>query len=192
MKKKVLKRVILGVFIFLVIAVISGILIFKFCFGGDRLIENVKNFDRESAREILAIMQEAEKEAESSEDGESEASGDDEQAGEDESGEQNQEQSDSKATSKPQKSNDKKPSGEQGKSTKKAEGATAEARIRSVASADEIADGMAILAKVDMGKVNSLRSSGKTKELKKYITSVLSGAEIRRALQLYSKYAHLL
>ena len=183
--KKILKRVVLGVLILLVIAVISGILIFKFCFGGDQLIENVKNFDKESAKEIFSIMEEAEKETEDTEGEDDKASNNEGQVSKEESKEQ------PKTSSKPQKSNDKKPSGDQG-STKKPEGATAEARIRSVASADEIADGMAILAKVDMGKVNSLRSSGKTKELKKYITSVLSGAEIRRALQLYSKYAHLL
>ena len=184
--KKILKRVVFGVLIFLVIAVISGILIFKFCFGGDQLIENVKNFDGESAKEIFSILEEAEKETEDTEGEDDKASNNEGQVSKEESKEQ------PKTSSKPQKSNDKKPSGDQGKSTKKPEGATAEARIRSVASADEIADGMAILAKVDMGKVNSLRSSGKTKELKKYITSVLSGAEIRRALQLYSKYAHLL
>lgn len=71
-------------------------------------------------------------------------------------------------------------------------GDTAYERIMNTATKEEISAGMAILSKVDMGKVNSLRSQGKTTELKKYIASVLSGSEIRKALSLYNKYKHLL
>lgn len=71
-------------------------------------------------------------------------------------------------------------------------GDTAYERIMNAATKEEISAGMAILSKVDMGKVNALRSQGKTTELKKYIASVLSGSEIRKALSLYNKYKHLL
>ena len=71
-------------------------------------------------------------------------------------------------------------------------GATAYERIMNAATKSEISAGMAILAKVNMGKVNQLRSQGKMGELKKYITSVLTSAEISKALQLYGKYKHLL
>lgn len=71
-------------------------------------------------------------------------------------------------------------------------GDTAYERIMNTATKEEISAGMAILSKVDMGKVNALRSQGKTTELKKYIASVLSGSEIRKALSLYNKYKHLL
>lgn len=71
-------------------------------------------------------------------------------------------------------------------------GATAYERIMNTATKEEIRVGSAILAKVNMGKVNQLRSQGKMGELKKYIKSVLTSAEISKALQLYGKYRHLL
>ncbi|MBE7015767.1 MAG: hypothetical protein E7417_02965 [Ruminococcaceae bacterium] len=69
---------------------------------------------------------------------------------------------------------------------------TAYDRIMAAASKEEIQAGMAIIAKVNMGKVNSLQSSGNTKELKSYIKSVLTSGEISTALRLYRKYKHLL
>ena len=71
-------------------------------------------------------------------------------------------------------------------------GATAKERIMSTATQDEISAGAAILAKVNLGKVYQLQSEGKTAELKKYIKSVLTSAEINKALALYAKYKHLL
>lgn len=65
-------------------------------------------------------------------------------------------------------------------------------RIMAAASKEEIQTGMAIIAKVNMGKVNSLQAAGKTSELKAYIKSVLSSGEISTALKLYKKYKHLL
>ena len=69
---------------------------------------------------------------------------------------------------------------------------TAYDRIMAAASKEEIQVGMAIIAKVNMGKVNSLQASGKNSELKAYIKSVLSSSEISTALRLYRKYKHLL
>lgn len=69
---------------------------------------------------------------------------------------------------------------------------TAYDRIMAAASKEEIQAGMAIIAKVNMSKVNSLQAAGKTSELKAYIKSVLSSGEISTALKLYRKYKHLL
>lgn len=75
-------------------------------------------------------------------------------------------------------------------------GDTAYDRISSVASAQDMADGLKIIAKLDMGYVSSLVSGGLTSseksELKAYVTSVLSGAEISRALSLYRQYSKYL
>ena len=65
-------------------------------------------------------------------------------------------------------------------------------RIMAAASKEEIQAGMAIIAKVDISKVNALNSAGKTDEMKKYIKSVLTSSEISTALKLYRKYKHLL
>ncbi len=65
-------------------------------------------------------------------------------------------------------------------------------RIMAAATPEEIRAGMAIIAKVDLEKVNSLQKEGKTVELKKYIKSVLTSAEISKSLSLYKKYKHLL
>lgn len=65
-------------------------------------------------------------------------------------------------------------------------------RIMAAATPEEIRAGMAIIAKVDLAKVNSLQKQNKTVELKKYIKSVLTSAEISKSLSLYKKYKHLL
>lgn len=65
-------------------------------------------------------------------------------------------------------------------------------RIMAAATPEEIAAGMAILAKVDIAKVSTLQSQKKNKELKEYIRSVLTSQEISKALSLYKKYKHLL
>lgn len=73
---------------------------------------------------------------------------------------------------------------------------TAYERIAEVATADEMADGLSIIAKVNTSYVLSLTSNGLTgaekTELLKYIRSVLSSAEISRAVQLYRKYSKYL
>ncbi len=65
-------------------------------------------------------------------------------------------------------------------------------RIMAAATPEEIRAGMAIIAKVDLAKVSSLQKQNKTIELKKYIKSVLTSAEISKSLSLYKKYKHLL
>ena len=72
------------------------------------------------------------------------------------------------------------------------ENTTAYQRIMGEASSDEISQGLAIISKVDVSKVNQLRSQGKTAEAKAYIKSVLTPGEISSALNLYNKYKHLL
>ena len=69
---------------------------------------------------------------------------------------------------------------------------TAYDRITAAASKEEIAAGMAILSKISVAKVNELQAAGKTEELKTYIKSCLTSAEISTSLQLYNKYKHLL
>lgn len=69
---------------------------------------------------------------------------------------------------------------------------TAYDRIMAAATPEEIAAGMAIIAKVDLAKVSELQKEKTSVPLKKYIKSVLTSAEISKALSLYSKYKHLL
>lgn len=65
-------------------------------------------------------------------------------------------------------------------------------RIARAASDKEMSDGAAIIAKLDMGYVASLVAGGLTgkekAELKKYVYSKLTKAEIKRSLELYNKY----
>ena len=70
--------------------------------------------------------------------------------------------------------------------------ASAYDRIAAVATSQEMADGLAIISKLDMGYVASLVADGLTpkekEELKTYVYSKLTKAEISRALELYNKY----
>lgn len=72
------------------------------------------------------------------------------------------------------------------------DGTTAYERISAVATSEEMADGLAIISKLDMGYVASLMADGLTSsektELKNYVYSKLTSSEISRALQLYNKY----
>lgn len=65
-------------------------------------------------------------------------------------------------------------------------------RIMAAATPDEISTGLAIIAKVDVAKIKKLQSAGKNDELKEYIRSVLTQSEISTSLALYNKYKHLL
>ena len=65
-------------------------------------------------------------------------------------------------------------------------------RIMNTASKEEISQGKAIISKVDMSKVNALRKSGDTSQVKAYVKSVLTPGEISTAVTLYNKYKHLL
>lgn len=65
-------------------------------------------------------------------------------------------------------------------------------RIASVATADEIAEGLRIIAKLDIGYVTSRTAGGLTSaeksEIMQYVKTVLTPAEISRAWELYCKY----
>lgn len=69
-------------------------------------------------------------------------------------------------------------------------------RIAAAATAEDMADGLAIISKLDVGYVTSLTEGGLTSEekseLSKYVHSVLTGAEISRAVQLYRTYSKYL
>ena len=73
---------------------------------------------------------------------------------------------------------------------------TAYERIAAAATTEDMADGLAIISKLDVGYVTSLTAGGLTseekKELSKYVHSVLSGAEMSRAVQLYRTYSKYL
>ncbi|MEE0944206.1 MAG: hypothetical protein UIM24_01975 [Clostridia bacterium] len=65
-------------------------------------------------------------------------------------------------------------------------------RIAAAASKQEMADGFAIISKLEMGYIARLIAGGLTPkekaELKNYVYSKLTKAEISRALNLYNKY----
>ncbi len=65
-------------------------------------------------------------------------------------------------------------------------------RITAAATEKDMSDGLAIIAKLDMAYVASLVANGLTPsekaELKSYVYSKLTKAEISRSLQLYNKY----
>lgn len=159
------------------------------------VIENIQNMDAGSAKDVLSVMQEVEKELED----EPQDMPSKKPATTDVTWKQNvwsDEVGISKEVVEERKAEHEEKVRKAEEETKKAttskKQGTAYDRIMATASKEEIAAGMAILAKVDMGKVNALRSTGKTAELKKYITSVLTSSEIRTALRLYNKYAYLL
>lgn len=68
---------------------------------------------------------------------------------------------------------------------------SAQSRIMNTASASEIAQGSAILSKIDAGKFFSLMETDKA-AAKKYLYSCLSQSEINTAMELYAKYGSLL
>lgn len=158
--------------------------IFSFAkfFSDPQFLDNLKNFDKESAPEVLNILEELEEEnpAPSSSpipDGNS--------------------NNKSSAASTGKNTNI---SADQLRETTDAVGKTAESvnkksaydRIMAEADKDEIITGMEIISKIDISKINKLRSEGKTTELKTYIKSVLTPSEISTSLKLYNKYKHLL
>lgn len=73
---------------------------------------------------------------------------------------------------------------------------TAYERIAAAATAEDMSDGLKIISKLDMGYISSLTAGGLTaeekKELRAYVKSVLSSAEISRALSLYRAYSQYL
>lgn len=131
-------------------------------FSDKQIIENIINFDKDSASEMLGVITEIEKETEKTD------------ANSNNNGTENA-------------NSDKAPETSVSK-----EGTTAYQRIANEATKEEISQGAAIMSKVNMSKVNELRKNGDTAALKAYIKSVLSSGEISTALKLYNKYKHLL
>lgn len=148
-------------------------------------IENLKNFDKQSAKDVLSAMLEIE-----------------EESGGEETGEQTPEEvwnnniqsaipGISAAAAKTVPKSAKEFASENGvKVTQSQENAYD--RIMAAAKTDEISAGMSILSKVDLGKVRRLQKEGSDEALKNYLKQVLTNAEISQALALYNKYKHLL
>lgn len=132
-------------------------------FGDKQIIDNIINFDKNSASDMLSIITELD------------------------------EENKAKDSENASKTDDK---NEEPENTVPIdilkEGTTAYQRIMNAATKEEISQGSAILAKIDMSKVNALRKSGDLTALKEYIQSRLSPVEISTALHLYNKYKHLL
>lgn len=156
-----------------------------------QFIDNLKNFDKESAKSVLSAMYDLEAEnAENPDNPEADAEVWDDALS-----------ADMKPIETPAPTPVPKPIKPPADIKNAAEAAgikpsasqkTAYDRITAAASEDEIAAGMAILSKISMSKINELRAAGKNDELKAYIKSRLSSAEISTSLKLYNKYKHLL
>lgn len=131
-------------------------------FSDKQIIDNIINFDKESASQMLTVITELEEEIKAENPEIDSKNGN----------KNNNEKTQEKPVSK--------------------EGTTAYQRILNEASKDEISLGTSIISKISMAKVNELRKSGDTAALKAYIKSVLSPSEISEALKLYNKYKHLL
>lgn len=123
-----------------------------------QIIDNILNFDKESASEMLTALNELETEIEGA-------------------------QNDVKENVKPSDKDSK---------SITSDGKNAYQRIMKEADKDDISEGLAIIAKVDISRVNELRKQGKNDEIKEYLKSVLTSGEISAALRLYNKYKHLL
>ena len=136
-------------------------------FSDKQIIDNIINFDKSSASDMLSVINEID----------------------DENSSEKTDASSGNNTQNTDKSNT-----ETGTVTKEVtkENTTAYQRIMNEASKDEVSEGLSIMSKISMSKVNELRKSGDTAALKAYIRSVLSPSEISEALKLYNKYKHLL
>lgn len=154
----------------------KDLLSFAKYFTDRQVIDNVVNFDKDSAKDILEVMQESEEEPTPTP-----------KVSKNVWNKRITAKVDAVPTPTPT------PTPQPEKETSKtAEGTTAKERIMNAASDAEISAGLAILSKISMSKVNELRRAGKTAELKAYIKSVLTQDEINKALSLYKKYNHLL
>ncbi len=155
-----------------------------------RVLDNIVNFDKQSATEVMIAMTELDMETE-----EIGAESSQSATNPPESGENPgtvspvpAENSDSSGTAKPIGENQNKAPVTSGTIDTKG----AYQRIMNSASKEEISQGMAIIAKVDIAKVTELRKSGDMSAVKAYVKSVLTADEISTAVTLYNKYKHLL
>ena len=151
-----------------------------------QVLDNILNFDKQSASEIMKAMTELDNEAKE-EEGET-----------DKIDPENHTDAPSDAAAGPKEGAQNSTDSKKGNQTKNTDTSQpidtkgAYQRIMEEATKDEIAQGMAIISKVDMGKVNELRKNGDNSEVKAYIRSVLTPGEISTAVSLYNKYKHLL
>ena len=79
----------------------------------------------------------------------------------------------------------------QGNSGQNSSSGSAQDKIMDAATPEEIAQGSAILSKIDTGKFFSLMETDRSAAMS-YLNSCLSASEIQTALELYSKYGDLL
>lgn len=155
-----------------------------------QVIDNIVNFDKQSAGEIMKALTELDTETKESGGGAGEADVEDPANApyDTDKKHDSNEKHDAPNNNEPTKEDKKKNTD----TSKPIDTKGAYQRIMDEASKDEIAQGMAIISKVDMGKVNELRKNGNNSEVKAYIKSVLTPGEISTAVTLYNKYKHLL
>ncbi|MDD6736395.1 MAG: hypothetical protein PUE13_08835 [Clostridiales bacterium] len=149
----------------------EDILTFAKFFSNKQFLDNLKDFDKSTASDILSVLNEIETEN---------------------SGSETQNSPESQKTETKQ---EQIPADVQANISKTAESANKKSaydRIMAAADKDEIMAGMSIISKIDIAKVNKLQKEGKTTELKTYIKNTLSPSEISTSLNLYNKYKHLL
>lgn len=146
-----------------------------------QLLKNIKNFNKDAAKEVLSVIEELDGENDGSYENSVSLSGIWSKPL------VNTTTAMQKATPAPEKVDEFIKNAELSQKE-----LSAYERIMAAATPEEIRAGMAIIAKVDLAKVNSLQKQNKTVELKKYIKSVLTSAEISKSLSLYKKYKHLL
>jgi len=152
-----------------------------------RVIDNIVNFDKKSAAEVMKAMTELDKEAKEAESKSSQGAANPPESGEN-PGTDSSENSGNSSNTEPSSENQGSNPAESG--TIDAKGAYQ--RIMNTASKEEVSQGMAIIAKVDIAKVTELRKSGDMSAVKAYVKSVLTADEISTAVTLYNKYKHLL
>lgn len=221
--KKFLLRAVTVISIIVIIAVGGGTLFMRFYIEpklgmkkGDMLtmtkyltdgqmLDNLKNFDKQAAKDVLSTMLEIDADNQTNPEGEpnleQEVWGDTfTEAAQEIQKADNSGKSDVAGKGNVQSGTKKtNPAPKTAKEFSKQTGVNVPAsqqsaydRIMAAASPEEISAGMAILSKVSLSTVSSYQSKGDTVGLKKYIKSVLTSAEISKALSLYSKYKHLL
>lgn len=148
----------------------GDILSFAKFFSDRQFLDNLKNFDKSAAPDVISVLNEL--------------------------SEENPDTEDEDSNPKAQNPDVPKSTAEVKKAIEDAAEASdkksAYERIIEAADKDEIMQGMAIAAKIDISVINKLQKDGKKAELKQYIKSVLTPSEISTGLRLYNKYKHLL
>ena len=152
-------------------------------FTDKQIISNIINFDKNSASDMLAALNELEEEAENNESADDKTAED----GGSKSGNNDKKSSETSGDKKSENNTAAEPEPQV-----QVEGKTAYQRIMNTATKEEISQGISIISKIDMAKVNELRSQGNISAIKAYVKNTLTSSEISKALALYKKYKHLL